>query len=607
MSDTGYVERIIDLQCFWIDADGGAPADADGVISEVASWQDPDLLIDGKVNDGCPMVGSWKDCDTNHDGDCLDTGEAALCSNAIDDDVPTDGVVNDGCPQVGAIPETGDQCTNDDDDDVDGIDAVDADRDCLMNAAFAQPGHPVDLPTISGTCSQLQYSENPIAVTYSRAKDADCDGLVDGIEKAWGSNPLLVDSDGDLAPDFVEMFQFTNPVNPDTDGDGLLDKPENNYLAAAVGVGDPSGKETGTQCTSDVDDDNDGAVNDGCPKVGDRVDCDLNKDLDCTDDGETGLCANNTDDDTLDTAETTAGRKVNDGCPAVTVEIVNLDDNCPSVYNPTQLNTDGQRRPNGMISGDYASNPSGDKLGDACDDDNDNDGAVNGYETTTLSGTKATSDPLKLDTDCDTVVDGPEWRYSKNLNDVWPACHLAIPPTCDMPVWSNSVDQTYYRGCNISVNGAYSAWDPEYDPLENNREMDPDGDTSICPGDTDSDNGGLGHAAWVGETPDRVEGFGYGIVIVSPDTDGDGCYDWVEIGDINGDRSADSGDQGQMNRRIAGSIASDCVSCASCVSDRIFDLNKDGVVDSGDQGVMNRNTCTRKGDWGGCPTCPPEN
>ena len=48
----------------------------------------------------------------------------------------------------------------------------------------------------------------------------DCDGLVDGIERAWGSNPLVADSDGDGATDFVEMFQYTNPLNPDTDGDG---------------------------------------------------------------------------------------------------------------------------------------------------------------------------------------------------------------------------------------------------------------------------------------------------------------------------------------------------------------------------------------------------
>ena len=46
----------------------------------------------------------------------------------------------------------------------------------------------------------------------------------------------MADSDGDGASDFVEMFQFTNPLNPDTDGDGLLDKPEDDYIAAAAGA-----------------------------------------------------------------------------------------------------------------------------------------------------------------------------------------------------------------------------------------------------------------------------------------------------------------------------------------------------------------------------------
>jgi Ca2+-binding RTX toxin-like protein len=54
--------------------------------------------------------------------------------------------------------------------------------------------------------------------------------------------------------------------------------------------------ETGTDCANDTDDDGDGVVNDGCPKVGD--------------DPETGDdCLNDTDDD--------GDGAVNDGCPAV--------------------------------------------------------------------------------------------------------------------------------------------------------------------------------------------------------------------------------------------------------------------------------------------------
>jgi len=444
-SDIGYVERIIDLQCFWIDEDGGAPAGADGVISEVDSWQDPDLLALGTIG------------------------------------------------------------------------TVDPDGDCAIAAAFAQPGHPVDLPTIAGTCPKLQYSEYPVAVTYSMAQDADCDGLVDGVEMAWGSNPLLADSDADDSPDFVEMFMFTNPVNQDTDGDGFLDKPANVY--------------------------------------GDNTDVSM--------------------------------------------------DNCPSVYNPTQLNSDGARRVNGgKITNIYASNPGQDKLGDACDDDNDNDGAVNGYESAVAQGTE----PLKLDTDCDTVMDGAELR----VNDAATAKNPAVKSA-----WSN-VQQVYYRGCHINTaknsEHSYTDWDAEYDGLEDDAENDLDGDGIICPTDKDSDNGTGTGAGGKAEVIDQVEAYGYNTGLANKDTDGDGCDDWVEIHDINGDRTVDSSDYSLLAKRFANKILSDCtggvypgaVPC-SCVSDLIFDVNKDGTIDSSDISSMGKNSCLLKIGVGGCPTCPAEN
>ena len=490
-SDIGYVERIIDLQCFWIDADGCLTCDqnSDTIISETDSW--------------------------------------------TDDDMPA---------------------------------GIDTDGDCLAAPGLAQPGHPVDLPMNTGTCDKLQYSENPMGVTYSKEKDADCDGLVDGIEKAWGSNPKLADSDGDGAPDFVEMFQFTNPVNPDTDGDALLDKPENNWVAASI----PS-----LQCGNEWDDDGDGKVNDGCPPV---------------DTAETAgaLCNNNLDDD--------ADTVINDGCIAVgtaegsptsgeKAEAANLDDNCPTVYNPDQLNSDGQRRDNGpSLSGIYASNPNQDKLGDACDDDNDNDGAINGYEN--LQGTN----PLLLDTDGDTVNDGAELLVAGG----------APLDSGVKPGWTSD-QQVYYRGCRINVNALYTGF-AGY-AVTNGVEFDPDGDGSLCPTDKDSDNGtGTGSAGLIGIS-DKIESYGFGMSISSPDTDGDGCEDWIEVMDINGDRFVDSGDQGRMDLRVANPP----LLPPDPVSDKVYDVNKDKFVDSGDQGSLNMNTCDFKNNIGGCPQCPAEN
>jgi hypothetical protein len=62
-------------------------------------------------------------------------------------------------------------------------------------------------------------------------------------------------------------------------------------------------------CTNAVDDDD--SINDGCLQVGARKDCDTDvvPDGDCTDPGEAALCENNTSDDGADDVV------VNDGCP----------------------------------------------------------------------------------------------------------------------------------------------------------------------------------------------------------------------------------------------------------------------------------------------------
>jgi hypothetical protein len=215
-----------------------------------------------------------------------------------------------------------------------------------------------------------------------------------------------------------------------------------------------------------------------------------------------------------------------------TGESANVDDNCPAVYNPDQANNDGQRRDNGDITGLWASNPNQDKMGDACDPDDDNDGLPDAYETTT-----ALSDKNKLDSDWDTINDGAEVTYRTN-----PMSNTSYP------AWSAAVQQVYYRGCQINLppNGAYGTlWDAEYDGTDNDVEMDVDGDGIVCggfPGDPDSDNGIGNRATGPVGYADRVEAFRYALGIANPDTDGDGCPDWVEITDLNGDRLADISD-----------------------------------------------------------------
>jgi len=89
-----------------------------------------------------------------------------------------------------------------------GGNQTDADKDCNADANEG-----------SGTCTTGEGQQG--------VADADGDGLLDGVEKAWGSDPCDADSDGDDRTDLEEMVgptQFlSDPTNADTDGDGVDD------------------------------------------------------------------------------------------------------------------------------------------------------------------------------------------------------------------------------------------------------------------------------------------------------------------------------------------------------------------------------------------------
>lgn len=585
-----YVERMISMSCYWMDVDGcNQAAPADPVVS----------------------------CDTDGNGG-IDYAETKLDYE----------LVNNG---------------------VGGYNGIDPDGDCLPLAAYAQPGHAVDLPTMAGTCSAtstpawVAYSGKPTQTTAPNLQDADqdCDGLRDGVEKAWGSNPLLQDSDNDGAPDFVEMGQFTNPGNPDTDGDGLWDKPENNYQASAVGVADPNAAERGAECADALDNDGDGWINDGCPKVGSA--------------SET-LCA-----DALDNDAAGPDGAINDGCGTkgdLTTNgwgtVANADDNCPTVYNPDQTNTDGLSRDAG--GGVKASNPNQDIMGDACDPDLDNDGLVNANEES--MGT----DPLKNDTDADGWVnDGcpqvgsisesgalcantvnDDSADDSRVNDGCPQygpvaetstqCNNAVDDDSDgcvdgteafvgtnalngklkCPAALNGAQLKFFHACrwNLPQIGEFSGdWNAKNSVGADRTEWDADGDGVDCykgidspaeppAWDDDNDNGvGVSSPAPPVEISDVVEIEGYDTNPALKDTDGDGCADWFEIADVNGDRKLSIGDVYLVATAPTGVAA----------NDRVMDVNKDGKQSVGDNYLESVNSCAVKTGVGGCPQCPAEN
>ncbi|HUS82321.1 MAG TPA: right-handed parallel beta-helix repeat-containing protein [Dehalococcoidia bacterium] len=219
-------------------------------------------------------------------------------------------------------------------------------------------------------------------------------------------------------------------------------------------------------------------------------------------------------------------------------------DNCPTTYNPGQTNSDGGRRPNGLqIPGDWASNPAQDKLGDACDPDDDNDALPDVLEFDA-------SCPYRLvaDSDGDAVMDGFEVATG------YDPCNAANKPT-----WTGGSDG--------------------------------DGDGLL----DGVERAGYNACAFAGDTVP-----GWATCVVPQDSDGDGCADTLEVLDLNGDRVVNSIDQLLIAKRAAGMFTGDLD------SDKAFDVTKDGKVNSIDVLLVGKNQCSLKPGLLGCPKCPAE-
>ncbi len=228
--------------------------------------------------------------------------------------------------------------------------------------------------------------------------------------------------------------------------------------------------------------------------------------------------------------------------------VSNAEDNCPLVYNLDQTNTDGQRRANGsQILGDWASNPAQDSLGDACDDDDDNDWMLDtgthpvlGIPGEDVGCGSGPTDPHLQDTDGDRVIDGAECVLGFDPNDPasTPSCTGIFPDD---------------RDC-----------------------LPADLEALLGSSDSEQDSDGDGIS-------DGIEFRGYGTSLSAGDTDNDACEDWIEIVDINGDRYADITDISFIAQRAFGSITDPG-------SDHVLDINQDGYVDITDVFIAVRNS-----------------
>ncbi|KPJ70283.1 MAG: hypothetical protein AMS14_11035 [Planctomycetes bacterium DG_20] len=247
------------------------------------------------------------------DGDGLVDEDGDECANVVNDDPADDALVNDGCPTVGLTAET--TCDDTTDDDGDGA--------------------------VNDGC--------PVAGSAGEPVDND------------GDTVLSEDPAGSVANDDEQCVI----IHSTTPGEVRVTLA---YSSSANG-------ESGAQCANNVDDDGDGAVNDGCP--GEPVE------TECADvESGTAECG---DGSTPETTDDDSDGAVNDGCPAVgPAETVcgadtadddadgYVNDGCPVVFQ----DDDGDTVVNDGCPAD-GDPEEGDECANAVDDDDDgkaNDG-----------------------------------------------------------------------------------------------------------------------------------------------------------------------------------------------------------------------------------------
>jgi hypothetical protein len=243
--------------------------------------------------------------------------------------------------------------------------------------------------------------------------------------------------------------------------------------------------------------------------------------------------------------------------------VPDIVDNCPTFYNPDQKNSDALPIENSIyIPGDDRTVPNADKLGDACDLDDDNDGWPDVFEA--IGCGSGPTDP------------GGDVAYDDNANGN-PAPPMGTDTNDDGPSWDTDAD-TVLDGyeCLFGSDPRNPASKPPGAPPG---DADHDGlpaniETALGCSDANRDSDGDG-------IPDGVEAKGWSTSCASKDTDADGCEDWIEIIDVNGDGQSNALDLAQIDRIYVGVVP----------RHPALDVNKDGVFNAldGALAVLNSN------------------
>lgn len=496
--------------------------------------------------------------------------------------------------------------------------------------------------------------------------DQDGDGLPDGIEANAGSSMTVADADADGANDYEEMFSFTNPTVADTDGDGSLDKQDSG-----------ADETVGTLVVDDT------IADDNCPAIAnaDQLNTDSapsyhggnaawnNKNAGTTVAAPPGgppattlvsTWASATISVTGTTATVTtssahglfANQQVEisgvtgmGGTAAQNNSFRNAVNGVRSAGAPTATTFTfaipalSPPSPTPVLAGAVTgtiiirpatgdvTNPDQDRLGDACDTDDDNDNITDVAEGNVTykqpwTGAGATScvgdgsgvaglialNTLNGDSDQDMVLDGIECQQGARPDvastaapyNCLPASNGCAQPKAATAGEDPDADALYGSGIvggNLSSENFYHTGNINQNNKTQVTDIDGDGAAGVADKDSDAD----WNIAALPGVPSALVGLQdgtevrfYGTEPSNGDTDTDGCDDGREAADINGDRTVNPGDQATVANRLAtiASLDNGKAGDPTASDGQVnpyginFDQNKDKSINPGDQALV---------------------